>query len=326
MDTFLSKKPLKRILFLLFLIFVIGIYTGYLLFEEFKKKGCYQLDKDVIQINLKPYSKERTQLIALGDVGTGNIDQLKVSESMVKVCEKSGCDFVLLLGDNFYPSGVNSPNDIQFVKKFEQVYQKLEIPFFVVLGNHDIKQDGLSQVMYSLKNDSWKMPNFEYDFKTTNARFFGINTNCPLTFEILRKKIINKNKVYESEIDKAPWSIVFGHHSVYSNGTHGDANLYIRTFWSWFLEEHVDLYLAGHNHNLAHFQIDNSEIDYVISGAGGAHYRSKKERNKLNKSQASNLFTFNDIGFVWLDITKDYLYMRFHDGNGNVIYDYSKSK
>ena len=57
------------------------------------------------------------KLIALGDTGTGNNDQLEVSQGMAKVCEESGCDLVLLLGDNFYPSGVVSEDGIQFKKK-----------------------------------------------------------------------------------------------------------------------------------------------------------------------------------------------------------------
>ena len=63
---------------------------------------------------------------------------------MAKVCEASGCDLVLLLGDNFYPSGVLSVDDLQFKTKFEEVYGNIKIPFFVVLGNHDVKQDALS--------------------------------------------------------------------------------------------------------------------------------------------------------------------------------------
>ena len=321
-----SKIPLKLNLVLFILLFVIVIYSGYILFEEVKKNGCYQLENDVVSIKLKPYSSERTQLIAVGDVGTGNMDQLKVSEGMAKVCEESGCDLVLLLGDNFYPSGVNSPNDQQFIKKFEQVYQKLKTPFFVVLGNHDVKQDALSQVMYSLKNDSWYMPNFEYEFETSNANFFGINTNCPFAYESLRKKLKHKNKANKSNEVKSPWSIVFGHHSVYSNGTHGDANVYIRSFWDWFLEDEVDLYLAGHNHNLGHYKTNKSKIDYVISGSGGAHYRSSEERKKLVKSKAANLYTFNDIGFVWLDITMENILMKFYDGNGEKMYEYLKTR
>ena len=86
------------------------------------------------------------------------------------------------------------------------------------------------------------------------------------------------------------------------------------------------LYLPVHNHNLAHLQSETSATDYVISGAGGAHYRSASEREKLNKSVALNKYTYNDTGFVWLDITSEKLQIRFHDSSGNVIYEYSKSR
>ena len=245
---------------------------------------------------------------------------------MAKVCNESGCDLVLLLGDNFYPNGVNSIEDPQFNTKFEQVYQNLNMPFYAVLGNHDVKQDVLSQLIYSLKSSIWRMPNYEYSFKTVDARFFGLNTNCPFSSERLRKKLNQDDAEIEANSEKRPWTIAFGHHSIYSNGTHGDVDLLRRSYWNWFLEGRVDLYLAGHNHHLAHLQSKTSATDYVISGAGGKHYRSDSEREKLNKSVALNKYTYNDTGFVWLDITSEKLQMRFHDSSGNVIYEYSKSR
>jgi hypothetical protein len=200
------------------------------------------------------------------------------------------------------------------------------MPFYAVLGNHDVKQDVLSQLIYSLKSSIWHMPNYEYSFKTVDARFFGLNTNCPFSSERLRKKLNQDDAELEANSEKRPWTIAFGHHSIYSNGTHGDVDLLRRSYWNWFLEGRVDLYLAGHNHNLAHLQSETSATDYVISGAGGAHYRSASEREKLNKSVALNKYTYNDTGFVWLDITSEKLQIRFHDSSGNVIYEYSKSR
>ena len=88
----------------------------------------------------------------------------------------------------------------------------------------------------------------------------------------------------------------------------------------------MDLYLAAHNHNLAHLQSKTSATDYDISGAGGALYRSIREREMLNKSAALNNYTYNDTGFVWLDIPREKLLIRFHDSSSNVIYEYSKSR
>ena len=99
-----------------------------------------------------------------------------------------------------------------------------------------------------------------------------------------------------------------------------------RGYWNWILEGRVDLYLSAHNHHLSHLQYDTSSTDYVISGAGGANYRSASERKKSNKSVALNKYTYNDIGFVWLDITSEKLLIRFHDNSGKVIYEYSKTR
>ena len=86
------------------------------------------------------------------------------------------------------------------------------------------------------------------------------------------------------------------------------------------------MYFSGHNHNLAHLKYETSASDYVISGVGGAHYRSASEKEKLNKSVALNKYIYNDTGFVWLDITSEKLEMRFHESSGNVIYEYIKSR
>lgn len=326
-----GTAPIKRILVwwkLILFIILLGTSStvGYKLYEKGSDVGCFLLENDIVPVEITQFREDHLQLIAIGDTGTGNEDQFEVAQGMAKVCKESGCDLVLLLGDNFYPDGVNSIEDPQFNTKFEQVYQNLNMPFYAVLGNHDVKQDVLSQLIYSLKSSMWHMPNYEYSFKTVDARFFGLNTNCPFSSERLRKKLNQDDAELEANSEKRPWTIAFGHHSIYSNGTHGDVDLLRRSYWHWFLEGRVDLYLAGHNHNLAHLQSETSTTDYVISGAGGAHYRSASEREKLNKSVALNKYTYNDTGFVWLDITSEKLQIRFHDSSGNVIYEYSKSR
>ena len=245
------EKPILKNRISVWLKFVVviiviglGVVGGYKFYEKGVEVGCFLLEEDLVPVETTRYHADNLQLIVLGDTGTGNEDQRKVADGMAKVCDQAGCDFVLLLGDNFYPSGVKSILDKQFYTKFEMVYNKIKKPFFAVLGNHDVKQNALTQVIYSLRSNYWKMPNYEYSFKTGEAMFYGINTNCPFYFERLRKKLNQDDTELMKNTTKNPWKIVFGHHSVYSNGTHGDADIFTRFYWNWLLEGRVDLYLA----------------------------------------------------------------------------------
>lgn len=75
--------------------------------------------------------------LVIGDMGTGTPEQFEVAKAMKEVCAQRGCAFVISTGDNIYEYGVSSVQDPQFQSKFEKPYAELDIPFFLVLGNHD---------------------------------------------------------------------------------------------------------------------------------------------------------------------------------------------
>jgi predicted phosphodiesterase len=328
MEQIISKRRLRFWFKLILMILLLGggITGGYKLHELGSKVGCFQLPENVVPINIKLLNSDTIRFIALGDTGTGDEEQHKVANGMAQVCKSSGCDMVLMLGDNFYDDGLKSYMDTQFESKFVNVYNEINKPFFAVLGNHDIRWDALSQVMHSIDSDKWRMPNYEYSFKTETARFFGINTSCPFSSERLRNYLDIDDSEYAKDEAARPWTIAFGHHSVFSNGTHGDTDFFTRLYWDWFLEGRVDLYLSGHNHHLAHLQHGNIPTEYVVSGAGAKHYRSASERERLNKSEALSKFTYNDTGFVWIEISSHKLYFSMHDSDGNVLYEYTKTR
>lgn len=53
------------------------------------------------------------RFVAIGDAGKGNAEQKQVADAIQAKCAASGCDFVQLLGDNIYDSGVASVTDPQ---------------------------------------------------------------------------------------------------------------------------------------------------------------------------------------------------------------------
>ena len=100
-----------------------------------------------------------------------------------------GLDFVALLGDNFYPFGVEDEFDPQFDTTWRDIFigrfNSLRIPWNVVLGNHDYMRNPDAQVRYSYcdKNELglWNLPDRNYNFgyriytESTKPRFENQN-------------------------------------------------------------------------------------------------------------------------------------------------------
>ncbi|PVZ67692.1 metallophosphoesterase [Pelagibaculum spongiae] len=200
--------------------------------------------------------------LVIGDMGTGDIKQLRVAAAMEQVCGSQGCDFVIATGDNIYETGVKSVDDAQFQSKFETPYENFSIPFFLTLGNHDntslipgvstSNQRGDFQVLYAasdeaIKNGRWKMPARYYQvslpykgrqqqiYSDPLIDLFSIDSS-PLT-GVMRdldpdyqprtyKKVMQQWMDAALEQSQARWKFAFAHHPYLSNGKHGNAGHY----------------------------------------------------------------------------------------------------
>jgi 3',5'-cyclic AMP phosphodiesterase CpdA len=58
--------------------------------------------------------------------------------------------------------------------------------------------------------------------------------------------------------------IVMAHHPVYSDGPHGDNQVLIRDWDPLFSKCKVDLYLAGHDHDLQQLEFENHPTSYFV--------------------------------------------------------------
>lgn len=276
------------------------------------------------------------RFIALGDSGEGNEAQAAVANAAELVCEADGCDFGMLLGDNFYDVGVTSVDDPQFVTKFEDMYLSLGIPFYVILGNHDygtLSNDwprGQYQVDYGVDNPNWNLPHYWYTFSSESGdtQFFAMDT---------------QRMMWDHETDEqwawfdeqmaastASWKVGFGHHPYISNGSHGNAGNYegiggidfisgnvVKEFIDTRVCDQVDVYFSGHDHNRQAFDPVCGTY-FIVSGS--AAKVSGFEFREDNPTQWGNDQT---EGFVWVEITGQDFVARFYDYTGLLDYEQS---
>ena len=187
------------------------------------------------------------RFIVMGDVGEGNAAQSEVAEQIRLYCAVEGCDFVILLGDNIYDSGVDSVTDDQWRTKFEEPYTNLMMPFYPVLGNHDYggvvgvcplctEQGGLGnefdvgpiEVEYTASSMKWTMPSTFYTFQESNVGFVMLDTNSILWDDTTNGDQLAwyRGAVADLRAAGADWIITSGHHPYRSNGQHGNAGTY----------------------------------------------------------------------------------------------------
>lgn len=263
-------------------------------------------------------AQDTVSLLVIGDWGTGGNGARQVGSAMAVQHAARAVDAVISTGDNIYPSGVKSVDDPQWVSKFERIFpaEKLPIPFWAVLGNHDYRSNPDAQVAYTghLLSDGsrtrWHMPGRMWstvfqsedtkvggDGSPVRVRVVGIDT------QQLVGAVANR-KVHLHWIDsvlssaKEEWIIVIGHHPIYSHGLYGNTVVLVKHLAPLLEKYGVSAYLNGHEHDLQLMKRINS-VRYIISGGGGG---KRKTVPGLNSE-----FAASALGFFRLDFDAKHL-------------------
>src|SRR5262249_10265627 len=88
-----------------------------------------------------------------------------------RVAEQLKSRFVVTTGDNFY-DGVTSLHDAHWQESYEAVYHRpsLQIPWYVVLGNHDYQGSVQAQLDYAYLSARWCLPAPDYAGEKADQR------------------------------------------------------------------------------------------------------------------------------------------------------------
>ena len=182
---------------------------------------------------------------------------------------------VLLLGDNFYPAGLNpdlgldDPKLELFTHHLAAKIQP-EFPFYTVLGNNDVfKKNGHLQVEFSRINPNWIMESEDSFFITTTGDVcvWAINSNraSKVASAALDARIIS-----DLAGSTCRWKIFFAHYPMVTAGayrTSPEVKMFRQNFLPLVQKHNIDFFISGHDHTSQVLEITNSSCTFLVSGA-----------------------------------------------------------
>jgi tartrate-resistant acid phosphatase type 5 len=267
--------------------------------------------------------------LIFGDWGRrGDSDQVGVAAQMAKAARDVGAKFVVSVGDNFYDDGVASVNDPHWRVSFEDVYHEdaLQVPWHVIMGNHDYHGNCEAQLDYHSRQPRWNMPARFYQQSHTldggaRADFFYIDTTPMVrsyhTNPITKRQVTTQDVPGQLEwlkgalaASKAQWKIVLGHHPIYSGGLHGDTPELIESVLPLLDQYGVQVYFNGHDHDLQH--LTAGKINLFDTGAGSESRPTSKTRH-TQWAQACS-------GFTTVQLLSRQMEVRMIDKRGRLLY------
>ncbi len=253
------------------------------------------------------------RVLAFGDFGTGKAPQQRVATGMEA---QKPYDFGITLGDNFYENGLNSDTHPRWQTDWENLYSDLGIRVYATLGNHDY-YDAASppaEMKRSSLSQTWCLPKPYYTYVAGPVQFFAIDTDpiakgqpsVPAQMKWLKESLA---------ASKATWKVVYGHHPIYTNGKHGGDQGVIPEVKGTILEvlkqNKVDVYIAGHDHDLEALKPEGG-VWFFVSGGGGTKLRPLKTSTCRQWAKSMH-------GFTVLEADQETLTVGFFDDQGKPV-------
>jgi hypothetical protein len=287
------------------------------------------------------------ELLMIGDWGydDDHAAQSKVAAAMRHYTQEGQLrtQALLMLGDNWYgalDSGARSP---RWQTQFEAMYpaETFACPAYAILGNHDYQRWPESKVDAELEyarmgNTRWTMParwyRFEFPAKNPLITFIALDSNMPFAdgtasrgrdFTLTPQQQAEQLAWLETELKRprsTPFLVIMGHHPVYSDGKHGDHPVLVRDWDPLFRKYNVDLYLAGHDHDLQHLEFEGHPTSFFLSGGGGADLYDLKIDPSKRGPYAQKIY-----GFSHLSVTPQQMTLRHLDADRRQIHAFTKT-
>ena len=335
---------MKKIFLSLLCVLSSGIFA-----QKEAKPTPFQYEKSTgykgSNIPTMTYWEDSFNFLVLGDFGrVGDYYQKNVARELGHASVVLEANFVLSVGDNFYPDGVQSTQDYHWIASYESIYKDpaLFLPWYIALGNHDYRGNVQAQIDYSNISRRWNLPDRYY------SKTFKLKNGDKLLMVVMDSspyiKSYHKNPekylgVAQQDTDKQTqwlketlstkdpaikWKIVVGHHPMYSGGMRKeskDTNQFRDLFADIFDQYQVDAYICGHEHDLQIIKPKGRYTTQLLSGAGS-------ETRKSGATEGT-IFHTDDAGFLSVSILKNKMLVQVvkaTDNHGEVVYKHEIQK
>ena len=269
-------------------------------------------------------ARNTIRFFVLGDWGTkGGSGQRKVAAAMMETAKVTPPDFVISVGDNFYPDGVDSISDDHWMKSFEQIYNSPELQclWYSVLGNHDRRGNIVAATRFHSVDSRWNMPSPFYNHterltETDIAEFFFLDTTPLQDTDWIAGSLDSQLKWFETQLKNstAKWKIAVGHHPVYSSGYHGGIKAFADRVQPLLESYGVQAYFCGHEHHLEH--VKKYGIDYFVTGSGARTRPVESEEVWSNGSD----FAASELGFAVGAIETDEMVVEYMSATATSLF------
>jgi len=287
----------------------------------------------------QPPPRRDLKFFVVGDWGGDNhhghptspaqIDDAEEMASFAK--DLGGVDFIVGVGDNFYPKGVTDVNDQRFKTTFEDVYyqQELQCPWYILAGNHDHIGNVTAQLEYHHRSERWIFPELWYTFsesftttsgKTITTQFVYIDTSGLFgqeeedeeTGEVIWEphplqafaddQVAWINKTLAESTADYLW--VAGHYPIYDPKSVDPRKRDLLV--PLFIQYNASGFIAGHCHTMQHFDSKGADkLAYIMSGCG---------------TECNNPPQPTDPDKAWPGVTQNYRYSKNPAVNSAFVY------
>jgi hypothetical protein len=246
-----------------------------------------------------PLKQGSVRFAVIGDNGTGEKAEYDVAQQMELFRQKTGFDFVVMLGDNIY--GGEGTNAMK--KKFEDPYKPLldaGVKFYASLGNHD----NPNERFYKPFNMNEKR---YYSFHKGKADFLALDSNYmdPQQLDWLSKELQGSD---------SPWKLCFFHHPLYSDGKFHGPDLDLRArLEPIFDASGVNVVLSGHEHLYERVVPKNGISYFVLGNSGELRLHGLKQSPDVAKGFDT------DRSFMMVEIAGDQFFFQAISRTGQTI-------